>query len=133
LVGAPRYFAFFSQEVHRIFAAPRIANSNDPVSALFFYRVIFPIVVQVVLVAVPALWGMHEGTNAARLRPPFSKLLWFAGISTLMAILIQEPGFGFLLLLKIGVRPQTWHGCHRPCTPSWTRCIGLRIGRSRIC
>jgi hypothetical protein len=114
LVGAPLYFTFFSQEVHRALAAPGISNSNDPLSALMFYRVVFPLLVQAVLVAVPALWGMHEGVDVERISPALRKVVWVAGISSLIALLIQEPGFVFLLLLKAGMRPQMWHGWPLP-------------------
>ncbi|HKN34586.1 MAG TPA: hypothetical protein VJX16_15215 [Terriglobales bacterium] len=110
LVGAPRYLTFFSQEVHRALALPRISNSNDPVSALMFYRVIFPLLVQAFLVAVPAVWGIYEGVRVEKFRPALRKVVWAVSISSLIALLIQQPGLVFLLLWESGMPPQMWHG-----------------------
>ena len=74
------------------------ANSNAPVFALTFYRAIFPLVVQVVLVAVPSMWGMLEGVELRKLRPLLRTLLWTAASATMSGMVIEEPKFGLRLI-----------------------------------
>ena len=42
---------------------PVVAVSNAPVFALTFYHAVFPWIVQVTLVVLPALWGMRQGAR----------------------------------------------------------------------
>ncbi len=93
LLGAPRYLAYFFQHISR----PPNPNESDPVFALAFYREMFPLIVQVVLVAVPALWGMRRGTAVEGFPRPLRIVLWTTAILTLTMLVIQEPGFVFLL------------------------------------
>jgi hypothetical protein len=59
LLGAPRYVAYWSESIHP-------PAQNDPISALTFYRKALPLIVQVVLVAVPSVWGMLRGAGIRR-------------------------------------------------------------------
>jgi hypothetical protein len=104
LLGAPRYLAYVLQFVHR----PLTPDHNDPVFALAFYRMMFPLIVQAFLVAVPSLLGMRNGAEVGRLRPLLRTVLWTAAIATLSALVIQEPGFG--LFLNAYRRPGIWQG-----------------------
>ena len=54
-------------------------------------------IVQVGLVALPALWGMRQGASMERFRMPLRVVLWTVAAATLAALLIQEPGFLFFL------------------------------------
>ena len=110
LVGAPRYFAYYFQYMHRTFYVPALPNPNAPVFALAFYREMFPLMVQAVLVVGPSLWGMRQGAGMARLRPLLRKILWAAAIATLAAMLIRNPELG--LFLRIYGRPGIWDGWH---------------------
>jgi hypothetical protein len=67
---------------------------NEAVFSLFFYSTIYPAIVQIVVVMMPALWGMREGGRAAAL-PPLCGA--FACSSAIMAI---APW----VLLGMGVR-----------------------------
>lgn len=107
LVGAPGYFSLYFHHLHRLFPLPELPNPNAPVFGLAFYRVIFPLIVQVFLVATPSLLGMRQGTNAIALPRCLQIVFWSIAIATLVAVVIQEPGFG--LWLKTYRRPQFWH------------------------
>jgi len=93
LLVAPRYFAYLVQYIDR----PVSPDEGDPVFALAFYRVMFPLMVQAVLVAVPSLLGMCQGAGVRRIRRPFHTLLWVAATCALVLLLIEEPGFGIFL------------------------------------
>lgn len=92
LLGAPLYFAYLLEYIHR--PAPS-SDAHDPVSALTFYRVLFPLIVQAVLVLVPSLWGMRR--DVGRVPTLLRIVLWTAAIGTLTMLVVQEPGFVFFL------------------------------------
>ena len=106
LVGAPRYLAFFWEYVHRTFPVARLPYSHDPISPRIFYRLMFPLIVQTILVAAPALWGMREGTRLQRFRLSLRTILWVAAIASLFALALREPGLGFVL--KAYRHPEIW-------------------------
>jgi hypothetical protein len=108
LLGAPLYLAYFSQYLHRAFGLPSIPYPNDPVSALTFYRVMFPLIVQTVLVVGPSLWGMRQGEGIARLQPLLRTILYIASIATLAAMVIQNPDLW--VFLRVFRRPGIWDG-----------------------
>ena len=110
LVGAPRYFVYYFQYVHRTFGFPSLPDPNAPVFALAFYREMFPLIVQLVLVVGPSLCGMRQGSGIARLRPLLRKILWIAAIATVAAMVFQNPELG--LFLRIYGRPGIWDGWH---------------------
>jgi len=93
LVGAPIYFAYVLDFISR----PQSPDEHDPVFALTFYRVLLPLIVQVVLVAIPSLWGIRHGAEVVRFTPVVRIVLWTAAIGTLILLLIQEPGLVFFL------------------------------------
>lgn len=90
LVGAPRYFAYCQEYLHRTLGVPALRDYNAAVFDLTFYRVMFPLIVQGCVVALPALWGMRQGTRVTNLRLSFRAVLWFAAVATLAAMLLQE-------------------------------------------
>ena len=68
LLGAPLYIVYYQHYLHRTIGFPIFARSHyDPVNALTFYRVMFPLIVQAVLVLLPSLRGMRDGARAVRL------------------------------------------------------------------
>jgi hypothetical protein len=91
LWGAPEYLAYLLQSRH----VP--LSSNGGASAVAFYRNVFPLIVQAVLVAAPVLWGMRQGGLVERFAPSLRIVLWSVAIVTLTAAVIQEPGFGFFV------------------------------------
>lgn len=64
-VGVPFYLAHFD----RIFLGPAriMPNMNDPISQVPFYRSLYPWLVQLVVVAVPAVYGIRHSSRAAKL------------------------------------------------------------------
>ncbi|HEY6290620.1 MAG TPA: hypothetical protein VI455_03535 [Terriglobia bacterium] len=106
LLGAPLYFAYYLQYLHRALGLRSFPDPNAAVFALTFYRVMLPLIVQAVLVVVPSLWGMRHGAGVARLRPLLRTTLWAAAIATLAAIVIQNPN----LWLFVRPRPVMWQG-----------------------
>ena len=93
LLGAPRYLAFLSQYIYRQFPTDR----HDPIFALAFYRVMLPLMVQAVLVAVPSLLGMRQGAQVRKFPQVVRTVLWTAAIGTLILLLVREPGFVFFV------------------------------------
>jgi hypothetical protein len=65
-------------------------DGNAAVFALTFYRVVFPLIVQTVLVMLPALWGMRQGIRLTTLPPRLRAILWTAVCATVAAIAIQS-------------------------------------------
>jgi hypothetical protein len=111
LLGAPLYFAYYEHYLYLTIGFPVFVlhHQRDPVNALAFYRVMFPLIVQAVLVLFPALWGMREGARAVRLRLWLRTVLWTAAIASLVAVVIQNPDLWmFLKLYGRAVTP--WHG-----------------------
>ena len=102
LVAAPLYVAYWVQSIGR----PPLPDERDPISALQFYRVMFPLIVQVALVLVPSLWGMRQGAHVGVFPRRLRIALWTAAISTLILLLVQEPGFVFFL--RASWLPRIW-------------------------
>lgn len=96
VLGAPLYLACRWQYLHRNFGVPALSNLNEPVFALAFYRVMFPIIVQVALVVIPSVWGMRYGAGATKLRPALREMVRAVAIVTLIAIVVQNQGLWLL-------------------------------------
>lgn len=71
LSGAPRYRGN-SLFLHRA----RDFDNNAAVFTLTFYRVLFPLIVQAVLVVLPSLCGMRQGLRPAKLPPLLHTIVW---------------------------------------------------------
>jgi hypothetical protein len=85
LLGAPpRHFG------HGLSYRARDFPNNAVVFDQTFYRVAFPLLLQIALVLGPAVWGMYQAERVASGRPPFRMLLWTAAILALPAIAIQS-------------------------------------------
>lgn len=108
LVGAPLYLAIVSAYMHRLLPGQRVTLGIDPAPALMFYRIIFPLLIQAVVVALPAVWGMRRGSELARLRPFVRAVLWTAAIATLGILLLQQVGFVLLLRQIFGFGLDSW-------------------------
>ena len=59
-VGAPFYLAQFPTQI--------LPNQHGPISQVPFYRSLYPWLVQLVVVAVPAVYGIRQSSRAAKLR-----------------------------------------------------------------
>ena len=102
VVVAPLYLAYFFRSA----GLPAPMVSNDPVFELLFYRVVFPLIVQIGLVAVPAYWGVRQGERAMAHRSPLRTGLSITAVVTLVAIVIQVPGFPSWIIAY--QRPWIW-------------------------
>jgi hypothetical protein len=93
LLGVSAYLVFWFQRV-----VPRPFPAHpDPVSALLFYRALYPLIVQAALVAVPAVWTMRLGAGIRRWSLPIRAALLLAAALTVVEMMVREPGLGFSL------------------------------------
>lgn len=98
IIGAPRYSAFVHE---KLFAGLRLPDSNAAVFELGIYRVVLPVIVQIVLVAIPALWGFRVATGIGKLRQLLRTALWAAAIATLALVFMPEVGLWLFLATRI--------------------------------
>jgi hypothetical protein len=71
------------------FQRGRDFGANAAVFAATFYRVIFPLAVQLVLILLPALWGMRQGIRLPAHSAVRRAVLRVAAIATVAAIGLQ--------------------------------------------
>jgi hypothetical protein len=91
-VLAPRYFDYLLRDLPR-----RLSDSPDDQDWLAFYKMMFPLIAQAALVAVPFCGGMHRGADLRRFQPLLRLVLLGAAIASLTALAIQTPGVIFFL------------------------------------
>jgi len=80
--GAPLYETFYWQYLHRSFGTPSVGVLNAPVFALAFYRQVLPVIVQTILVVIPALWGIRKSAGMTNFRPALRGLIWIAALAS---------------------------------------------------
>jgi hypothetical protein len=88
LFGAPeflRYWLLLPRPLGHTTVGPTAAVFLDP-----FYRVIFPLMVQTVLVALPSLWGIRHGLQLARLPRPLRAILWGSVTAAVIGMATQN-------------------------------------------
>lgn len=68
----------------------RYLQPNNAVFEVSFYRVVFPLFVQVALVLLPALWGMRQGAKLSGFSRVGQVTLWAAAILGLAAIALRS-------------------------------------------
>ncbi len=102
LLDVPRYLAYFLPY------RPLFPETDDPVFALAFYRVMLPLLVQAVLAAVPSLRGMRQAAEVGTSSPLLRIVLWIAAIGTLTLLVMQQPGSDFFL--KAYWLQRIWQG-----------------------
>ena len=71
----------------------QLAGGFDPnrvVFALRFYRMLFPVIVQAVLVFLPFVWGIRQSLRLGKLPLPFRAILWVTAFATLATLLTQS-------------------------------------------
>ena len=98
VIGAPDYFAYFHDKA---FGNLHLPDANAAVFEVGFYRVVLPVIVQIVLVAIPALWGFRLATGMGKLRRLVNTALWAAATATLAVMLVPEIGFWLFLSTRI--------------------------------
>jgi hypothetical protein len=134
LLGAPLYFAYYQHYLHLTIGFALFAHQHqqhDPVNALIFYRVMFPLIVQAVLVLLPALWGMREGARAVSLRLWLRTILWTAAIAALVAVVIQDPDLWMFLKLYRRAGTHGWQGDLLQVLAYWPLVFMLAIAITR--
>jgi hypothetical protein len=113
VIGAPGYGAFFHDKV---FGDLHMPNGNAVVFEVGFYRVVLPVIVQILMVAIPALWGLRLSMGMGRLTRLVSAAVWTAAIVTLAVALIPEMGFWLFLgtrIFHINAPVGIWTGMTR--------------------
>ncbi len=97
----------------RMFAAPEylakvfpVRDSNDPVGGLPLYNYVFPLMMQLVLVAVPCVYAMRQGVGLGRMPPPVRSGILTAAIVTLIAMVMHQPGIAWFL--RTYRHPEFW-------------------------
>lgn len=83
-IAAPAYVALYWRFFERTLSGLPAAM-NDPISAVWFYRWLFPVLVQATLVIIPSLVGIHSGQMARAFSKP-----WRAAFRALAFIAIAE-------------------------------------------
>lgn len=106
IIGAPRYFAFFNDKA---FGDLHLPDANAAVFEPGFYRVVLPVIVQTVLVALPALFGFRAAMSMGKIRRLASTGLWAAAIATMALVLMPEIGFWLFLGTRI-FHTKIWAG-----------------------
>jgi len=108
--GAPMYLSLYRQHLFRVFGdRPFGPPSHVDISALTFYRVIYPLILQMALVAAPALWGMRHGAQSTRLTLRGRRWMWSIAIASLVPMVMQVPGSGIFLIPLRSWAPPFWH------------------------
>jgi hypothetical protein len=84
-LGAPQLFG-------QALMVPRARSfyPNHVVFALGFYRVLFPVILQAVLVFLPFLWGIRRSLRLDKLPLAFNAILWTAAFATLATLVTQN-------------------------------------------
>jgi hypothetical protein len=93
LIVAPLYHGRWLQANGR----PPSPDEHDPISAYAFYQVMLPLIVQAVLVLVPAVWGIRRGADMGGYPRLLRVGLWTAAIGTFVVLIVREPGLAFFL------------------------------------
>jgi hypothetical protein len=115
-VNAPQRWWHFWMVLSGVPSLPSV-DTNAPVTALTFYRVIFPLVFLGIFVALPALWGMSQQQTLSARHRLRGLLVLGACASVLTMLLRVPPGLGFLL----GASGMHWLSQH----PSAMRLLTL--------
>ena len=91
---------------HGLPLRPRLPDVHAPITANVFYHVFFPWIVLAVLVIWPASSGIRQGNQSLLLGWKMRVVLVTASTVSLLILLIQLPGFGFLF--GAAVRQWLW-------------------------
>jgi hypothetical protein len=84
-LGAPQLFGHAL-----ILQRARGFDPNHVVFALRFYRVLFPLIVQAVLVFLPFVWGVRQSLRSSRLPLTFRTILGTTAFATLATLVSQN-------------------------------------------
>jgi len=125
ILGAPRYFAY----THHLFLTT-ISNAHAaappfrPLSrAQILYASMFPLIVQVCFVAMPALWAMSQGAHVARLRPVMRRIIWITAAASIAVMFVRVSEW-FVLL---GASPWIWPTWQMRLIRSLALCLSVAV------
>ncbi len=107
LVIAPHYLQYFqAMLMHRFPPRPdgHPYHDTDAVFALAFYRAIFPLILQAILVLLPAIWGMRRGRRFTGSHCLLNLMIWTAVTATVLVMLLEVPGLGLVIWTHAGAR-----------------------------
>jgi hypothetical protein len=85
-VAVPRYLEFQLNFFQNTLGQDIHLHENDPVSSLMFYKIVFPLLVQIVLVLLPAVWGMYKSFRGTAV-PLLLRTILFAPALAILAVL----------------------------------------------
>jgi hypothetical protein len=68
-------------------------GSHDPVFSLAFYSLILPLLIQMVVVVMPSVWGMKQGGRMTTGTPLLRTLLWASAFVTVTVLAIRNWGW----------------------------------------
>ncbi|MGB6943954.1 MAG: hypothetical protein WBE37_16260 [Bryobacteraceae bacterium] len=88
LLGAPRYLGHWLLLPRPLDLGAQGIHSG--VFSLAFYRVMFPLIVQMILVILPSMWGVRQGLRLASLRGMRRTILWACVLATVTALVTQN-------------------------------------------
>ena len=93
LVAVPQYRQLQLHSLQNVLGRSPLPRQlhDDAVFSLTFYRVIFPLLVQIGLVLLPSFWGMYKGLSSATLPFLLRTILWAPALAT-MAVLAAMQG-----------------------------------------
>lgn len=77
-------------------------HDTDAVFALAFYRGIFPLILETILVLLPAIWGMRRARRFAEPHLLTNLMIWTAVVGTVLVMLFDVPGFFFVIGTNAG-------------------------------
>jgi hypothetical protein len=79
-------------------------HDTDAVFAFTFYRAVFPLILQAILVLIPAIWGMRRGRRFAGSHLLFNLMIWTGVGATVLVMLLEVPGLGLVVWTHAGAR-----------------------------
>ena len=103
---------------------PYHAGNNDAVFSQGFYRVLFPLIVQAVLVLLPALRGMQKGLRGAAFPIRLQAALWASAIVTMISLTTDRTWWPPWLQTE-------WYSPHFWVTMRWLRHTASPACRTR--
>lgn len=115
LVGAPVYLDWRWQSWNQILHLPALPDAHAPLSANMFYRFVFPVIVTLILVVAPSLWGLRDGLGARNLR--YALRLAVRSLCVLAVAEMLEQNLPVWVLSPANVRVVQRYGAYVQLSP----------------
>ena len=107
LTNAPHLFMMFCMRFYGLPGPPPLPDTHAPITAIGFYRVVFPWIFLAGLVLLPVISGMRQARRTSTLDWRLRVVLVIVAAASLLTMLVQLPGFG--LLLRAPGREWLWY------------------------